>query len=155
MKKRMNEPVTTFNFEETNRELVEVFTNVMWVEESAIRKGPFFDLSVKEVHTIDAISMYEHKSASEVAKLIHLTPSAMTTAIDRLVEKGYVERCRSKRDRRVVELALTHVGRVVYRAHQEFHRGLTHSLFENMSTHEISTLQRAIHNLKHYLISLI
>ncbi|CAK8054424.1 MarR family winged helix-turn-helix transcriptional regulator [Eupransor demetentiae] len=145
----------TINFDHTNDELVEAFTNVMWVEESALRNGPFSDLTVKEVHTVDAISMYEEKSASQVAKIVHLTPSAMTTAIDRLVDKGYVERRRSLNDRRVVKLGLTHKGRVVYRAHQAFHRGVTHSLFKGTDNAQALVLVDAIHNLKEYLKSLI
>ena len=103
------------------------------------------------MHTIDAISMYSEKSASQVAKMIHLTPSAMTTAIDRLVDKGYIERRRSDKDRRVVRLGLTHKGRVVYRAHQEFHRDLTHNLLKDMQDSEVQTVRRAIHNLVSYL----
>ncbi|KAI3473932.1 hypothetical protein Pfo_028130 [Paulownia fortunei] len=93
------------------------------------------DITLKDMHTIDAISMYDEKSASQVARMIHLTPSAMTTAIDKLVQKGYVERRRSRTDRRVVKLGLTHKGRVVYRAHQGFHRDMAHNLW----------LLRAIH----------
>ncbi|WEV54385.1 MarR family transcriptional regulator [Leuconostocaceae bacterium ESL0723] len=140
-----------FNFELANQDLAQVFANVTWIEEASLRQGPFQDLSMKEVHTIDAISMYEAKSASQVAKIVHLTPSAMTTAIDRLVEKGYVERRRSSKDRRVVHLGLTRAGRVVYRVHQGFHRGLTHSLFEDMNPVECATIERGIANLKRYL----
>ena len=130
----MNESVLE-DFEELNNELVSVFNNVMWIEETALKQSYFSDITLKDMHTIDAISMYSEKSASQVAKIIHLTPSAMTTAIDRLVDKGYIERRRSNTDRRVVRLGLTHKGRVVYRAHQGFHRDLTHNLLAVSYTH--------------------
>ena len=99
----MNDTPTPY-FEELNDELVVVFNNVMWIEEAALKQSYFSDITLKDMHTIDAISMYSEKSASQVAKMIHLTPSAMTTAIDRLVDKGYIERRRSDKDRRVVRL---------------------------------------------------
>ncbi|GMA67664.1 MarR family transcriptional regulator [Leuconostoc gelidum subsp. aenigmaticum] len=146
----MNDTPTPY-FEELNDELVVVFNNVMWIEEAALKQSYFSDITLKDMHTIDAISMYSEKSASQVAKMIHLTPSAMTTAIDRLVDKGYIERRRSDKDRRVVRLGLTHKGRVVYRAHQEFHRDLTHNLLKDMQGSEVETVRRAIHNLVSYL----
>ncbi|GLY45553.1 MarR family transcriptional regulator [Leuconostoc lactis] len=150
----MNEAVT-LEFEELNSELVDVFNNVMWIEEAALKQSDFSDITLKDMHTIDAISMYSEKSASQVAKMFHLTPSAMTTAIDKLVEKGYVERRRSNKDRRVVRLGLTHKGRVVYRAHQGFHRDLAHNLLKDMQPSEMDTVKRAIHNLVSYLANVI
>lgn len=150
----MNQAITE-DFEELNNELVSVFNNVMWIEEAALKQSYFSDITLKDMHTIDAISMYSEKSASQVAKMIHLTPSAMTTAIDRLVDKGYIERRRSNIDRRVVRLGLTHKGRVVYRAHQGFHRDLTHNLLDKMQPTEVDTVKRAIHNLVSYLSNVI
>jgi DNA-binding MarR family transcriptional regulator len=142
------------NFEQMNDNLVDVFNNVMWMEEAALQRSDFSDISLKDMHTIDAISMYDDKSASQVAQIMHLTPSAMTSVIDKLVAKGYVERRRSSRDRRVVKLGLTHKGRIVYRAHQGFHRDLSHHLLADMAPEEMTVVQRAIANLKAYLTQL-
>ncbi|CAK1238032.1 DNA-binding transcriptional regulator [Fructobacillus cardui] len=143
------------NVKQINHDLMEMFANVVWVEEYELKQSPFSALTVKEVHTIYAISMYEEKTASQVAKAVHLSPSAMTTAIDRLVDKGYVERRRSKEDKRVVKLGLTHQGRILYRAHQAFHFKVTKALLDDMSNEEALAMERAIHNLQAYLKALI
>ncbi|HEY4399138.1 MAG TPA: MarR family transcriptional regulator [Lactobacillaceae bacterium] len=145
---------TTLDFEQLNESLVEVFDNVMWMEEAALRRSDFADISIKDMHTIAAISMYDEKSASQVASMMRLTPSAMTTAIDKLVDKGYVERRRSTTDRRVVRLGLTHKGRVVFRAHQGFHRDLSRHLLDDMSEQEATIVQKALANLRNYLTRL-
>ena len=150
----MGETLIT-NFEQINSELVGVFNNVMWIEEAALKQSLFKDLSIKDMHTIEAISMYEEKSASEVARIIHITPSSMTSAIDKLVEKGYVERRRSIQYRRVVKLGLTHKGRIVYRAHQGFHRDMARNFLEGMSSEDVTVVQKAIHNLMSYLTRLL
>ncbi|MDF7637251.1 MarR family transcriptional regulator [Leuconostocaceae bacterium ESL0958] len=136
------------------KDLVDLFANVIQVEEYELRNGPFSDLTVKEVHTIYAISMYEEKSASQVARAVRLSPSAMSTAIDRLVKKGYVERRRSKADRRVVKLGLTHAGRVLFRAHQYFHYQLSKTILADLSDEQAAAMAMSIHQLQQRLQTL-
>ena len=143
------------SFEQINEALVNVFNNVVWIEEASLRESKFNDITIKDMHTIAAISMYETRTASQVAEMVHLTPSAMTSVIDKLVKKGYVERHRDDNDRRVVHLALTHNGRTVFRAHVAFHRGMAHSLFDSLSDDETEAVKKAVLNLQEYLHELI
>ncbi|WP_134644754.1 MarR family winged helix-turn-helix transcriptional regulator [Weissella cibaria] len=143
------------SFEQINEALVNVFNNVVWIEEASLRESKFNDITIKDMHTIAAISMYETRTASQVAEMVHLTPSAMTSVIDKLVKKGYVERHRDDNDRRVVHLVLTHNGRTVFRAHEAFHRGMAHSLFDSLSDDETEAVKKAVLNLQEYLHELI
>ena len=79
------------------------------------------------MHTIDAIGMYKKKTTTEVARELLVTVGTLTTSINRLVKKGYVERIRSEDDRRVVKLGLTKKGRLVFRIHQHFHHEMVKS----------------------------
>lgn len=143
------------SFEEMNETLVDVFNNVMWIEEASLRKSRFKDISIKDMHTIAAITMYETRTASQLAQIMHLTPSAMTSVIDKLEKKGYVVRNRDTKDRRVVQIGLTHKGRTVFRAHEAFHRGMTHSLFDSLEKGDSPVVEKAIGNLQEYLHELI
>ncbi|SCB93671.1 MarR family winged helix-turn-helix transcriptional regulator [Weissella bombi] len=143
------------SFEEMNETLVDVFNNVMWIEEASLRKSRFKDISIKDMHTIVAITMYETRTASQLAQMMHLTPSAMTSVIDKLEKKGYVVRNRDTKDRRVVRIGLTHKGRTVFRAHEAFHRGMTHSLFDSLEKSDAPVVEKAIGNLQEYLHELI
>lgn len=143
------------SFEQINEALVNVFNNVVWIEEASLRESKFNDITIKDMHTIAEISMYETRTASQVAEMVHLTPSAMTSVIDKLVKKGYVERHRDDNDRRVVHLALTHNGCTVFRAHEAFHRGMAHSLFDSLSDDETEAVKKAVLNLQEYLHELI
>ncbi|GAK31674.1 MarR family transcriptional regulator [Weissella oryzae SG25] len=140
-------------FEEINDALVDVFNNVMWIEEASLKASQFKDISIKDMHMIAAISMYDRKMASQVAEEVHLSPSATTSAIDKLVKKGYVERRRDENDRRVVFLSLTHRGRTVFRAHEAFHRALTHQLLAGANTNE-QMARDIVVNLQNYLHAL-
>lgn len=87
--------------------MVDIFNDILTIEETALKKGAFSDLSVKEMHTIEAIGMYQPRTMTEVAQDLKITVGTLTTAINRLVKKGYVERNRIEDDRRIVQVQLT------------------------------------------------
>ncbi|WP_462271222.1 MarR family winged helix-turn-helix transcriptional regulator [Ligilactobacillus agilis] len=134
-----------------NDSLVRIYSGIMWIEENELCKSKFNDLTMREMHAIHAISMYDHKSASEVAKELHLTPGTLTAMVDRLVRKGYVKRLRSEDDRRVIRLGLTKKGRVIYRAHEAFHNMMVRSFLKDLDATEIKTIEKALWNLEQFL----
>ncbi|EKW99701.1 MarR family winged helix-turn-helix transcriptional regulator [Ligilactobacillus saerimneri] len=134
-----------------NDSLVRIYGDIMWIEENELRKSKFNDLTMREMHAIHAISMYDHKSTSEVAKELHLTPGTLTSMADRLVRKGYVIRLRSEDDRRGIRLGLTKKGRVVYRAHEAFHNMMVKSFLKDLDATEIKTIEKALWNLEQFL----
>lgn len=139
------------NWEETNEYLVSIFNDVLWIEEKQLKKSQFNDLTMTEMHTIDAIGMYKKKTTTEVARELLVTVGTLTTSINRLVKKGYAERIRSEDDRRVVKLALTKKGRLVYRIHQHFHREMVKRAIQDLNPDEQEVFLRALKNLYEYL----
>ncbi|GMA54204.1 hypothetical protein GCM10025857_55610 [Alicyclobacillus contaminans] len=49
------------NFERINTLLVEAFNDILVIEESELKKSQFNDLSITEMHTIEAIGMYKKR----------------------------------------------------------------------------------------------
>ena len=125
------------NLETVNDYLVSVFNDILTIEESELKKSQFNDLSITEMHTIEAIGMYKKKTSSEVAKELSITVGTLTVAINNLVKKGYVERLRSEDDRRVVKLGLTKKGKLLFRVHQHFHREMVKNILKGMEQEEI------------------
>ena len=134
-----------------NDYLVSVFNDILTIEESELKKSQFKDLSITEMHTIEAIGMYKKKTTSEVAKELSITVGTLTTAINKLVKKDYVERIRSEDDRRVVKLGLTKNGKLLYRVHQHFHREMVKNILDGMATDEQQALLAALKNLHDFL----
>ena len=128
-----------------------VFNDILTIEESELKKSQFKDLSITEMHTIEAIGMYKKKTTSEVAKELSITVGTLTTAINKLVKKDYVERIRSEDDRRVVKLGLTKKGKLLYRVHQHFHREMVKNILDGMATDEQQALLAALKNLHDFL----
>lgn len=64
---------------------------------------------------------------TRLGSLLQVHPTSVTSAVDRLVRQGYVERTRSATDGRVVLASLTHAGRAVV---EEATEGLNRAVFE-------------------------
>mgnify|MGYP000417632762 FL=1 len=104
--------------------LVNLFQEIMDIEEKALITAEFKNISVNDMHIIEAIGTGEPKNMSTVAKLMSVTVGTLTIAINNLVKKGYVSRVRSEEDRRVVLIFLTEKGKRAYQHHREFHDGM-------------------------------
>src|SRR5690606_4076164 len=70
--------------------LVDTFNIILKVEQEALHIYEVEDLSVAEVHTIDAMGDGPGRSMSEIAARLGVTVATVTVAVSRLVTKGYV-----------------------------------------------------------------
>lgn len=134
-----------------NRLLVDVYDDIGKIEESSLRKGAFTDLSITELHTIEAVGLYQAKTMSEAAANLEITTGTLTAAVDRLVRKGYMERSRGEADRRVVNIYLTKKGKLAYRMHEKFHLDMVRGVVEDLSEEELEVLVRGLEKLNAYL----
>jgi DNA-binding MarR family transcriptional regulator len=130
-----------------NELLVDIFNDILTIEQRALSEGEFKDLSITEIHTIEAIGMYEARSMSEVAKDLKITVGTLTTAINNLVKKGYVERKRVEEDRRVVLVQLTKRGKLAYRIHDMFHKNMIRETIKDLSEQEEQVLVGSLEKL--------
>lgn len=136
---------------EVNQYLVTIFNEVLMIEEDALKGSQFKDLSIKEMHTIEAIGMYRKHTATEVSNKLGITAGTLSASLNNLERKGYVERVRSEEDRRVVKLGLTKKGRLLYRLHNKFHRDMVKDTIKEMNEEEVEVLMRGLQNLHNFL----
>ena len=132
-----------------NELLVEIFNDILVIEKAAISSGPFDDISITEMHTIEAIGLGVH-TMTDAADKLGITVGTLTTAINRLVNKGYVERNRSEEDRRVVEIGLTKKGRLAFKIHESFHREMVKNMIEGLSIEDNEVLIESLSNLNNF-----
>jgi len=128
--------------------LLRIFDNVLLTEEKALSKGYFPDLSIAELHTIESIGPYEARAMSETAQRLGITTGTLTVAVDRLVKKGYIERNRDTRDRRVVRIRLTRKGKLAYRIHSKFHSLLVQRIMEPLDEKQQELLAQMVKNIE-------
>ena len=128
-----------------NELLVQLFNDILQIEEKSLKNGPLSDLSVTELHTIEAIGMYKERTMTEVAQDLKITVGTLTTAINKLIKKGYVDRKRIEEDR-IVLIHLTKKGKLAYRIHEKFHNDMINETISGLREDEeeilISSLER-------------
>lgn len=134
-----------------NEYLTAIFNNVLIIEESSLRSSRFSDVTIKEMHTIDVIGEKKDATPTDVARTLMVTLGTVTTSLNNLERKGYIERVRSTKDRRVVHLYLTKKGRLVYRLHQRFHRAMVRQITEGMDEVEFKVMKKGLLNLYQFL----
>lgn len=133
--------------------LVNLFQEIMDIEEKALITAEFKNISVHDMHIIEAIGTGEPKNMSTVAKLMSVTVGTLTIAINNLVKKGYVSRVRSEEDRRVVLIFLTEKGKRAYQHHREFHDGMVKALVEGLDEGQQKILVKSLLNLRTFFDS--
>lgn len=101
-------------YKSLNSILVKLFNDIMHIEEHALITDEFKNLTVNDMHIIEAVGIDKPKKMSEIARQLGVTMGTLTTGINGLVKKGYVERHRSDKDRRIVYASLTTSGHKAY-----------------------------------------
>lgn len=136
------------NHETVNEILVRLFANILDIEEKCLKTGEFSDLSISEMHVIDNIGINRERTMSDTAKDLRVTSGTLTTAVDNLIKKGYVERKRSLEDRRVVIIKLTENGVAAYHAHQDFHKDMVISALQQLDSKEEELLIKVLTDIE-------
>ena len=109
--------------ETINDILVNLFNEIWKLEEDAIITEEFKDITNNDMHIIEAIGLSGENTMSVVAKKLGITAGSLTTAVNGLVNKKYVVRQRSEKDRRVVFRELTEKGVRAYEHHRDITAG--------------------------------
>lgn len=133
-----------------NEVLVKLFREITTIEEKALKTGEYKDLTVNDMHVIEAIDVDEPKNMSSVAKALSVTTGTLTISVNGLVKKGYVNRTRSEEDRRVVLVSLTEKGCKAFARHQKFHQDMIDAIIHDLSEEEQVILGKALHNLNQF-----
>ena len=123
-----------------NKLLVQLFNDILQIEEKSLKNTQFTDLSITEIHTIEAIGLDRSRTMGEIAHDLRITVGTLTTAITKLIKKGYVER-------RVVLVNLTSKGEEVYKVHQVFHEEMICAMLSNFSDEEEQVLSKSLEKL--------
>lgn len=135
-----------------NDVLVDLFNDIMDIEQDAIITGEFRDITNNDMHIIEAVGIGEPQNMSSIAKKMSVTMGTLTTSMNNLVKKDYVLRERSEADRRVVYIRLTEKGVRAYHHHAAFHREMIDAVVKGMDEREKQVLITALVQLKGFFV---
>lgn len=141
------------HYEAINDVLVHLFNEILDLEERALITPEYKDISVNDMHIIDAVGIQEQKNMSTVARTLGVTVGTLTIAVNNLVKKGYIQRMRSQEDRRVVLISLTEKGEKAYRHHRNFHEKMVLAVLKDLNIQETEALTEALTKLQKFFRS--
>lgn len=133
-----------------NEILVKLFRNITVIEERSLKRGEYKNVTVNDMHVIEAIGIGEPKNMTAVARTLAVTTGTLTISVNSLVKKGLVERVRSEEDRRVVLVSLSKSGKQAYEYHQKFHNEMVDAVLQSLNEEEKNVLAKALSSLSEY-----
>lgn len=126
-----------------NELLVNLFNNILAIEETNLRNQGV-DLSMTEVHILEAIIKSESNMMSAIAKYLMVTQGTLTVSAAKLEKKGYVKRIKDEEDRRIVRLVITDKAKEVLEVHDRFHDGMINKIVNELDIEEEQELLRSL-----------
>lgn len=93
--------------------LANIARNMRHLEQQVLAQNAQVPLSVSELHVLVCLGKFQHErcTMSALARALGITPSSASTAVTKLVKKGYIQRSKSKKDVRIVYVGLTPQGK--------------------------------------------
>ena len=129
--------------------LVDLFHNILEIEEKSLRDSGS-DLSITEIHTIDAVGESEPKTMTEISRILKITMGTLTTGVDKLIKKGYLVRKRTDEDKRIVLVELTEKGIEAKKLHDAFHQEMIDSIISHLDPTEEELLGQSLQKLMYF-----
>lgn len=132
-----------------NELLVEVFNHILSIEEKTLKKRGV-KLSMTEVHVLEAIKNTKEKTMTNIANRLRVTVGTLTTSINTLERKKYVERVRGTEDKRKVYIKLTPIALKVLDIHDNFHDEMINNVFNDLNIEDDEVLIKSLENVSNY-----
>ncbi len=76
------------------------------------------DFTLREMFVLEVLGGRESATMSELATALAVPLTTMSSIVNRMVHKGYLERYRTEEDRRIVLVHLSPAGRAVFDQHR-------------------------------------
>jgi DNA-binding MarR family transcriptional regulator len=135
-----------------NNMLMQVYHNILRVEEEFLQNNVRINLTIREMHLIECVGLDKDngKTLSEIAEYLKVARPSVTVAVGKLVKKGYLCKNGCDKDGRVIHVTLTREGRKVYLYHNLYHMSMIHEIEDEFGEEEQAVLIRVIAKLNKF-----
>ncbi|MBW2477465.1 MAG: MarR family transcriptional regulator [Deltaproteobacteria bacterium] len=119
---------------ELARKIVEFYEKLSSWEHEVVRGS---DLTPSQMHAIEIIGHEKTLRMKELAEKLGVTTGTLTVTVDRLEQKGLIERQPHETDRRSYRVILTPSGKKYFAKHHEYHVKLTEEIVSALTPEEL------------------
>lgn len=137
---------------------VHVFNKILAWEEQALNRVGASDITVKELHVLEAahdLAAQGKNTMTAIADALSIRVSSLTTAVNTLVRKGYLERGGEPGDRRIIRVRLTEKGEEANRLHSQFHSKMIEGVAQRLGDMELEILTASLRQLDQFFTEMI
>jgi DNA-binding MarR family transcriptional regulator len=120
------------------RNIVEFYEKLSSWEHEVVRGS---DLTPGQMHAIEIIGHEKSLRMKELAEKLGVTTGTLTVSVDRLEQKGLIERKPHETDRRSYRVVLTVAGKKHFAKHHEFHLKLTEEIVATLTPDELESFE--------------
>jgi DNA-binding MarR family transcriptional regulator len=123
------------------RNIVEFYEKLSSWEHEVVRGS---DLTPNQMHAIEIIGHERSLRMKELAERLGVTTGTLTVTVDRLEQKGLIERQPHETDRRSYRVILTPSGQKHFAKHHEFHLKLTEEIASVLTPDELESFNSVL-----------
>ena len=102
------------------------------------------ELSTTEISILQLLNDYPQIILKEICARLNIPKSTLTSAVNRLVKKGYVERISTSCDKRAFSLYITEKGAAIQKDHLELEYSCVSQILDRLDRTEVETLLRLL-----------
>ncbi len=132
-----------------NELLVDIFNRILAIEGESLKEKNV-KLSMSEIHVLEAITIVEPPTMTNIANKLGITVGSLTVSVNTLYQKGYVTRERDPEDRRKVVVGVLPKAEEVLEKHNDFHNEMINSIFNDLKIEEDELLISSLKKLSSY-----
>jgi len=129
--------MTITNTKELVDSYIDISFSVNTTAESLVKEQIGSDLTNEQHYTLRYINKVGSCTSTELADVFEVKKSAITAIINRLFEKGLIQRTRDENDRRIVYLTLSNKGNELFSKTEERVHKLVEAIIGEFSKEEI------------------
>lgn len=126
---------------ELARNIVEFYEKLSSWEHEVVRGS---ELTPNQMHAIEIIGHEKSLRMKELAEKLGVTTGTLTVTVDRLEQKGLIERHPHETDRRSYRVILTPDGEKHFAKHHEFHIKLTEEIVSVLTPEELQNFEKIL-----------
>lgn len=122
-------------------ELIEILTKLIgdW-EMQFVQHYVDEGLTARQLEYIDAIHRLGNPNLGEIAKALKLSKPSVTSIIDKLAGKGYIQKFQSDEDRRSFHVHLSAKGKKLLQMHNDTHQKIADLFRQNLDEEDLKAL---------------
>jgi DNA-binding MarR family transcriptional regulator len=106
------------------------------------------------IETVIRLEQMGQNTMTAIAEQLNITVGALSTAVQTLIGKGYLQRSTDANDRRLVLMTATNSGYEVNRIHESFHEQMINYVAQQMNAEDLARLTRSLEQLSLFFESL-